>query len=459
MKIGMVGCGKLGLMVALTIESRGHEVRGYDIDPAVATRLKDRTLLFHEEHAEELLKNTKMQMVPLSELCAWADILFLAPQTPHAPQFEGITPLPEERADFDYLPLITCVVMVNECLVRPTTCVVVSTVLPGTIERAIEPLINENFKLVYQPLFIAMGTVYHDFLHPEFVLCGTKHDDAAAELRHFYETIFFPVYKPIWNTCDEMDNRVFRTDIRTAEGIKVFYNTFITAKTVLANIYGELAHKLGMNADDIYRAMSKATDRLISPKYLKAGMGDGGGCHPRDNIALSYVARRENLSFDIFEALMKAREKHTEWLADLCQQAAADSGLPIVILGMAFKPETNITTGSPSLLLYSILGRRDVPVHLSDYPDMFEKSVFFIGCQHKRYQTYAFPEGSVVIDPFRYIPYSSAYSVIRIGDSSKQREIEQIKIYRRCNLCGESVGTPLDPAGVGHVCSPVRSSA
>ena len=87
MRVGFIGCGKLGLMVALTIESKGHQVRGYDINPAVAGYLKDRKIPFREEGADTLLANTAMQMFDLDELVAWADILFMAPQTPHGEEY------------------------------------------------------------------------------------------------------------------------------------------------------------------------------------------------------------------------------------------------------------------------------------------------------------------------------------------------------------------------------------
>ena len=406
LKIGFVGTGKLGLMVALTIESRGHEVKGYDINPAIAGYLRDRKIPFKEEHADELLASSKMEMVGLQDLCDWADILFLAPQTPHAPEYEGATPLPEERVDFDYSHLVKCVTDVDACLEVPKICVVISTVLPGTIEREVKPVISRFFRLVYEPLFIAMGTVYSDFINPEFVLVGVDDPAAAQQVEDFYKTIH--------------DRPVFKTDIKTAEGIKVSYNTFITTKTVLANLWGEMAHKLGMNVDDIYRAWSMAGERLISTKYLQAGMGDGGGCHPRDNIALSYVARREHLSFDFFEALMVARERHVEWLADLITVEAYNISpqpklAPIFILGRSFKPETNIEVGSPSLLLSNLLIRDHVPHDIIEDMLPTRRGVYFIGTKHSKYRNYRFPEGSTVIDPFRYIDSQPGVRLVSIG--------------------------------------------
>ena len=89
---------------------------------------------------------------------------------------------------------------------------------------------------------------------------------------------------------------------------------------------------------------------------MKGGMGDGGGCHPRDNIAMSYLAKRHNISFNIFEAIMLQRQKYNHWLADICLKEA--KGKPILVMGKSFKPETNITTGSPSIYLYNSLKKK-----------------------------------------------------------------------------------------------------
>ena len=429
MNVGVVGCGKLGLIVALAIESKGHEVKGYDTNPQIGVYLRRRMIPFKEEHSEDLLRETKMEMIGLSELCAWADILFLSPQTPHQARFEGATPLPEDRADFDYRYLVNCVTQVSQALTRPTTCAVISTVLPGTLEREVIPAINSKFLLVYTPQFIAMGTVFEDFLNPDLVLVGA-HDSAALEtIRQFYESI-------------GVGNKLFITDLKTAEGIKVFYNTFITAKTVLANLYGEMAERMGMNVDDIYAALTSSTNRLISPKYLKAGMGDGGGCHPRDNIALSWVARQQNLSFDFFTALMTAREKHCEWLADLIQAEIDEQldlwgrHLPVTIMGRAFKPETNIETGSPSLLLSAILKRRGIAHGCFNEYIPRHPGIYFIGTQHDAYRHIDFPPGSVVLDPFRYIEPQPGVTLRSIGAA---REVGGERSLSNADTFGQGV--------------------
>jgi UDPglucose 6-dehydrogenase len=400
MKTGIIGCGKLGLMVGLAIEDKGHEVKGYDVNPQVADYLKLRSIPFKEVHSERLLAQTKMEMVDLTELVNWADLLFIAVQTPHDPLYEGATRIPNDRKDFDYTYIKQAVEKVNSLLTKPTDVAIISTMLPGTTERELRPLMGEYFNLVYTPQFIAMGTVYDDYTNPEFNLIGVDKPEVADRLKAFYKTI---------NNAP-----MVKTDITTAEGIKVSYNTFITMKTVLGNIWGELSDKIGMNFDDIFGAWSLSTRRLLSPLYLRAGMGDGGGCHPRDNIALSYIAQKYDLSHNLFEDLMKSREQTEEWHAFVTYQHAQRTKLPVIVLGRSFKPETNIETGSPAVLMATILNEYGIVYdHVEDIEPY--QAVYFIGTKHSRYADYKYPQGSVVIDPHGYIPKQDGVDVIYLG--------------------------------------------
>lgn len=410
MKIGFVGLGKLGLPVALAVESKGHVVRGYDINPQVKKYIKDRSIPFREEGLQPLLDKTNLEVTDsLAELVGWADIVFLPVQTPHQPEYEGVTVMPMERVDFDYSFLIAAIKSVVEAAgTKDVNLAVISTCLPGTYERLIKPLLTPNIHYVYTPQFIAMGTVLDDYLRPEFNLIGYDTPNAAIILEEFYSTI---------NSAS-----CVRTDITTAEGIKVSYNTWITAKTVIANLWGEIADKMGMNFDDIFKAWSLSDKRILSTKYMKAGVGDGGGCHPRDNIAMSHLAREQGLSYDLFDSLMYARETHMDFIGKKALALSQEYELPIVILGKSFKPETDITTGSPSLLMASLLSENDVNfLHFEDLVP-HDPAIYVIGTQHKRYNEYKFPSGSVVLDPFRYIEDREGINVIHIGKNNGRNQ-------------------------------------
>ena len=306
MNVGFIGLGKLGLPCALAIESKGHKVCGYDIDSRVAEILKTKDLPYRELGVQNYLDKTNIDFCDVSEVVSRSDIIFVPIQTPHNPRYEGTTRLPEERVDFDYTWLKDGLGVLSEEIDKQgqdKIVVVISTVLPGTVRREIKPLLSEHIKLCYNPFFIAMGTTIKDFLHPEFVLFGVDDEEAYNTAREFYATIH--------------DKPVYKCTIEEAEMIKVTYNTYITMKICLANTVMELSHKLeNVNCDNVMRGLFLANERLISEKYLLGGMGDGGGCHPRDNIALSWLAKKVNMSYDWYESLMVCREKQTDWLAE-----------------------------------------------------------------------------------------------------------------------------------------------
>jgi len=418
MNIGFVGLGKLGLPCALAIESRGHKVVGYDPSEQVKEIVDTKKLQYQEIWAQKHLDESKIEIKSVEEVVGESDIIFVPIQTPHDPLYEGTTRLPDERMDFDYSYLKRGIKDLSEEIwyqqVKKVV-IIISTVLPGTIRREIKPLIEDNpyFKLCYNPFFIAMGTTMRDFLHPEFVLFGHDDDWALDKSEKFYRTIS---HAP-----------VFKTTIENAELIKVTYNTFISTKIAFANTVMEMCHKLpNTNCDDVMNALALGSKRILAESYWSGGMGDGGGCHPRDNIALSWLSRELDLSHDWFDNIMKQREKQTDWLADLIEETSFKYKgclYPIKILGKSFKPETNITTGSPSILLKNILEERGYDVEIWDpYVDGSENEsqqepmIYFIGTKHPDFTTYLYNQGSIIIDPWRYIPDINNCEVIRIGE-------------------------------------------
>jgi UDPglucose 6-dehydrogenase len=408
MNIGFIGLGKLGLPCALAIEEKGHTVVGTDISEKVRNILSSRKLPYLEEGAQELLLKTNIQLKSIEEILRTSDIVFVPIQTPHLPEYEGITRVPDTRVDFNYDWLVSGLKQISDTLDQigeDRIVVVISTVLPGTIDTKIRPWLSKRVKLCYNPFFIAMGTTIKDFTAPEFVLLGVDDEIAAEKVSAFYGTIH--------------DRPVFRTQIKNAELIKVAYNTFIGMKIAFINTMMEICYHTGADVDAVSSALELATERIISPKYMRAGMGDGGGCHPRDNIALSWLARSLGLSYDLFDSIMIAREEQTMWLAKLA--AARSEGRPIVVLGKAYKPETNLTVGSPSLLLVELL--RELGFDPTCYdphvdavaPDLSKPAVFIIGTKHGAFLQFDFPEGSHVLDPWGYIPNKFGITVERIG--------------------------------------------
>ena len=192
-------------------------------------------------------------------------------------------------------------------------------------------------------------------------------------------------------------------------------------KITFVNTLMEICHKTGCNVDEVTDAIKMANERLISDKYLTAGMGDGGGCHPRDNIAMSWLGNKIDISHNFFDDLMKAREHQTDWLADLIVEQDTPYK-EVYILGKAFKPETNIVTGSPAILLDNLLKERGKVVvaydpHVDDTIPEFRCGVYFIGTKHPEFENFDFPDNSIVLDPWRYVTTSNeTVKIIPIGN-------------------------------------------
>lgn len=266
-KVGFIGVGKLGQACAEMV-AEVHDVVGFDVAPREP-------------------ENFRM-VSTLREAVQGRDIVFLAPPTPHDPQYDGKAPtshLPNK--DFDYGLVKDILREVNQVATKDQLIVLISTVLPGTVRREFVQLIP-NARFVYNPYLIAMGTVKWDMVNPEMVMIGTEDGSEtgdAKQLIEFYKTIMQNNPRYFVGTWDE------------CECLKVLYNTFISAKVSLVNMVQDIAEKQGnINAEHVCDALAQSDRRIMGPGYMKPGMGDGGACvlgsFPiRVNGELTHMAR------------------------------------------------------------------------------------------------------------------------------------------------------------------------
>jgi UDPglucose 6-dehydrogenase len=432
MNVGIIGLGKLGLPVAVAMGLKMNVVVGYDKNETIIDYCVDPFSYPYKEEGidgktfDELLKDHAPIICESMEIvCNSADLIFVAIQTPHDEKYDGAHPIPEDRKDFDYSYLVAAVTELMLYIQPDQTVVIISTCIPGAIRREILPLTAGKCNLIYNPFFIAMGTVVRDFLCPEFLLIGLEDETDIERLRPLYD--FYQA--TLMNAPDRMDREYYHVmSLESAELTKVAYNTFIGFKIGLANTFGLLCDTIpNANCDDVMDALKSASDRLISKSYLSPGMGDGGGCHPRDLIAMSYLQSGFYSHFNPFDDVMHWRESHAEVLASRLL-TECEMGQTLAIYGTAFKAGTSMEDGSHSLLVANILEETGLDVELYD-PHVQRICVLYgarprcilIGCRHEYFRTMIFDRGTTVIDPFRYIPDQDGVKVIRIGKASNVR--------------------------------------
>src|SRR5210317_2177897 len=412
MNIGFIGVGKLGMPCAEAIVQKGHNVSGYDIAPRTSNFV---TVI---NTIEDVVKDR--------------DIVFIAVPTPHDPDYDGRAPTAHlEPKDFGYGIVQHVIEEANKHMNKDQLLVLISTVLPGTTRREFVQLVT-NTRFVYNPYLIAMGSVAWDMVNPEMVMIGTEDGSEtgdAKQLVDFYKTVMENDPRYIIGTWDE------------CECIKVFYNTFISAKIGLVNMIQDVAEKQGnINVDVVTDALANSTMRIMGPQYMTAGMGDGGACHPRDNIALRYMAQELDLGYDIFDAIMNAREIQARNLAEFLVAQAKEHDLPVLIHGVAYKPDVPYKDGSYSLLIGHYIEEMGEAVIYIDplvEPPSTPASVKdIVLLAHSASTTYKYMQeegdntdklycdiefGSVVVDPWRkFTTDDKSIRVIHYGNTRGQ---------------------------------------
>lgn len=378
-KIGFIGLGKLGLPCAEAIANKGFDVTGYDVEEKI--------------HSKITIKKT------IKDLVTGRDIVFVAVPTPHEDGYDGRQPtshLPPK--DFNYETVKGVLRGCNKHMGSNQTLVLISTVLPGTIRRELAEAV-QGVGLIYNPYLIAMGTVAQDMLNPEMIMIGSDKgtdDVKTLQLEAFYQQI-----------CENMP-RIEKGTWEEVESMKIFYNTFISNKIALVNMIQDVAHKLGnMNVDRVTEALAKSTQRIVSDAYLKAGMGDGGSCHPRDNIALRWLAKDLDIGYDLFEGIMTARERQAENMA----MAILAHGKNICFSSDSYKPGTNLVDGS-----YSLLVQHYVRKHGGDIVNGFDTPVQVVVRVHET-DVITADNDTIIFDPWR--SYPKADNVVYYGKKNK----------------------------------------
>ena len=365
--ISVIGLGKLGAPMAAALASKALRVIAVDQDAAKVEALRQGRPPVFEPHLAEMIRasgNWLTATPDIGEAIAKTQITFVVVATPS-----------EASGGFSLRFVLPVCEAIGEVIAKKSEkhlVILTSTVMPGAtggpvreaLERASGKTLGRGFGLCYGPEFIALGSVIHDFLNPDFLLIGESDPESGSRLEALYHRV-----------CENKP-AIARMNFVNAEVTKLSVNTFVTAKISFANMLARICERLPeADADVVTRALG--LDTRIGGKYLKGAVSYGGPCFPRDNLALAVLALQVGAPADLPQVTHSFNCNQINWLAELVAQHLRSGG-SAGILGLTYKPFTDVVVESVGLLLAKALVSRGIPVIAFD-PEGRRNSVAVLG--------------------------------------------------------------------------------
>src|SRR5215210_4036674 len=330
--IGVIGTGYVGLVTAAGFAELGSDVYCIDIDEQKIAGLRQGRIPIYELGLREIVERNRARMhfsTDIADALEHARLLFVAVGTP--PTYSGDADLSAVHAVVEAMPASDRHALVMK-----------STVPVGTgdsIKRLFADQGKGGFRYVSCPEFLKEGSAVRDFLHPDRVVVGDDGDwagDAVVEL-------YAPLEAPL-----------VRTDVRSAEMVKLASNAFLATKISFINEIANVCEETGADVTEVARGMG--LDDRIGPKFLQAGIGFGGSCFPKDVTALKQLAGNSGYHFQLLNAVIEVNElQKRRVIAKLHKHLGTLVGKEVALLGLAFKPNTDDMREASSLVLSSRL--------------------------------------------------------------------------------------------------------
>lgn len=328
----MAGTGYVGLVAGVCFAEKGHDVTCVDVDEKKVKMMEAGDSPIFEEGLEELMrKNNAAGRLHYTTDYAQAyrdkDAIFIGVGTPEQP---------DGSANLNYIATVSR--QIAESVERDCLVVVKSTVPVGTndkVEQFIHDFLTRDVKVevASNPEFLAQGSAVHDTLHAARIIIGTESKGAETLLKKIYEPFGLPIVSV---------NR------RSAEMIKYACNDFLALKISYMNDIANLCELVGADIDAVAEGMSY--DARIGANFLKAGIGYGGSCFPKDTKALKYLAWQYGYQLKTVEAAVDVNAlQKTRLYQKACKRMITFEGLKVAVLGLAFKPGTDDLREAPSL--------------------------------------------------------------------------------------------------------------
>jgi len=342
--------------MAAAVASRGVRTIGFDVHPEPIDKIQRKLAPVFEPGLAEMIANCD------GLLRATADLETAVHETDMS---FVIVPTPSTAdGSFSLEHVCTAMERIGSALRTKSsyhTVVLTSTVLPGSTEYVVKPLLERTsgkrcgfeFGLCYSPEFIALGSVLRDFLNPDLLLIGECDSVAGDRLAKFYREVM------------RIDAPIARMAPVNAELAKIALNTYVTMKITFANLLAEICERLpGGDVDAVTQALG--LDKRIGPKYLKGAMGYGGPCFPRDNSALARLLEEMGVSADLPRTVDRLNRGNALRIASMVEELGFRVPDRIAILGLAYKPHTNVVEESQGVAIARQLVHKGYEVSVYD---------------------------------------------------------------------------------------------
>lgn len=338
--VAVVGTGYVGLVAGTCFAELGHKVVCVDNDQNKLAKLRAGKLPIYEPGLEEMVpRNVNRGRLVFTDDLATAvreaEVVFIAVGTP-----------PGEDGSADLRYVLAVAEAIGKALDQFKVVVMKSTVPIGTCDRirgVIEGLTKVPFAVVSNPEFLREGVAVEDFMRPERIVVGTGDDKAIEVMRR--------LYRPL--TADGA--KLLLMDVRSSEMTKYASNSMLATRISFMNEIANLCEKVGADVENVRRGMG--SDSRIGPHFLKAGVGYGGSCFPKDVAALIQTAREVGSEVGILRAAVATNERQKVKLIDVIREDMGDAlaGKKIALWGLAFKPQTDDMREAPSVPLSEAL--------------------------------------------------------------------------------------------------------
>lgn len=333
MHITVVGTGYVGLVTGVGLATIGHRVTCLDIDKEKVTRLQSGEVPIYEPGLAELLREQMAQELltfttNAQEAYARGKVVFIAVGTPSNPDGSAnLTYITQVCAEIGMYARQDMIVVT-----KSTVPVGTNDYIKETIERHL--CSDVAISMASNPEFLREGSGVHDFFQGDRIVIGTADEPTASVLEELFKPLAIPIFK---------------TDIRSAEMIKYASNAFLATKISFINEISNICEKLHANIEDVAAGMG--LDKRIGSQFLKAGIGYGGSCFPKDTDALVQIAGNVKHDFQLLKAVIEVNNKQQTSLVQKAKQLMDLNGKRIAMLGLAFKPNTDDMREAPSLVI------------------------------------------------------------------------------------------------------------